>query len=205
MRLSSAVYVVLSILSLGGCAKNDIRTPGIFLTDSQVPPHSQGVAQKLMDKAIGVALTTIDLKAASGKVCFVEVNSDVAFGVENVRHAIIAALRQAGAKGLSYNTADADVLVAVNPSVYSFQYDVTDYGMWMFGFAHITERQTASCKMNVAIVDLKTREYAGPATSGEAYSSFLREYSERFWIDSDPIQGVTTDRGSALEQFSQSK
>lgn len=185
-----------------GCSTQQIDTPSAFGHNSQVPLEHQGVAQKLMDEATLAAVTGLDLSKAAGKRAFVEVNSDSSFGVENIRHAVIQRLRASGAAGVTYNTADADVIVAVNPSVYSFQNDHYDYNSFLWFIREATIKQTATAKINVAVIDAKTASLYG-TSSREAFSTLERKLRTIFWFfQRRPLQTAMTNTGSSLTSLS---
>lgn len=194
--------VLAALLAGTGCSSQQVDTPTAFDYWSQVPREHQGIAQKLMDGATETTVAGLDLSRVQGKRAFVEVNSDSSFGVENVRHAVIQGLHAAGASGVTYSTADADVVVAVNPSVYSFQTDYYDYNSFMWFIRERTVKQTATTKLNVAVLDAKSGSLLA-TSSREAFSTLERKLPIWFWfLERRAKQSATTAAGSSLTTLS---
>lgn len=191
-----------AMLALTGCSSQQVDTPTAFDYSSQVPREHQGIAQKLMDNSTQAAVAGLDFSRASGKRAFVEVNTDSLFGVENIRHAVIAGLAAAGASGITYSTSDADLVVAVNPSVYSFQTDFYNYNSFMWFIRENTVKQTASTKLNVAIMDARTGSLLG-TSAREAFSTLERKLPIWFWfLERRAQQSTATSAGSSLQTLS---
>ena len=73
--------------------------------------------------------------------------------MENVRFAVINALRSKGASGITNNTADADMLVSVNPSVYSYQFDTYYYRGFLWLTSKNALKQSAAAKLTAVVTD----------------------------------------------------